>query len=761
MKRLSKMKLWYILLFIISTVYCTENVNLRSNSKEVQNLRTFTKVFGYVKYFHPSDEASKIDWDIFAIYGSEKVKIANSSHELEEILKEIFLPIAPTIQIFNSESKPKTNVRRKLSNDYKVVTWQHKGVWLGSKEIYRSIRTNRENKLDRRSSQSGTITQSLDAKKYYGKTIKLQAWIKTDLKGIGNTGHLWLKSHKGDNQISFFDAMHDKPITTNSWKNFELMGIVSNNDETISFGCFLKGNGILLVDDFKLSYFEDNKWIPIPIINPNFEKDSRQNIIGWASDNSSFFNYGLDSSKRFTGKKSLRIENTGTTFSGKLFDKTTKIGESIFEEIGSGLSCIIPLALYSDSNATIGANNSSSFNVLLDSLDKTRSNKLTLDSEKVRLGNIITMWNVLQHFYPYFEIVGTNWDFELTNTLKEFLQPNNKNEYINILQRLVSKLHDGHGKVFVKRDREGSFPFNVEWIENNIVITSIIDSTKFKVGDIIQSINDISAKEILFKQEELLSGSSQWKKVRALERFGYGKFDSKVKLRIERKGKNININTIREEQKYIAQSNRKNIYEIEKEIFYVNLDHVIYSQIEKRIDELTNAKGVIFDLRGYPNGSITELLCHMLNEPDTSMSWMQIPRIIYPDGKNISGYTKYNWELKSKEPQFQGKLVFLTNAKAISYSESILGYVENYKLAEIVGEPTAGANGNINIIDLVGGIRVIFTGMKVTKHNGKQHHLIGIRPTFPVVKTIKGVLEDRDEFIEKAIEIINKNISLN
>jgi len=44
--------------------------------------------------------------------------------------------------------------------------------------------------------------------------------------------------------------------------------------------------------------------------------------------------------------------------------------------------------------------------------------------------------------------------------------------------------------------------------------------------------------------------------------------------------------------------------------------------------------------------------------------------------------------------------------------------------------------------------------MKVYKHDGSQHHLIGIQPTVPAVRTIQGVREGRDELFEKALEII-------
>lgn len=85
-----------------------------------------------------------------------------------------------------------------------------------------------------------------------------------------------------------------------------------------------------------------------------------------------------------------------------------------------------------------------------------------------------------------------------------------------------------------------------------------------------------------------------------------------------------------------------------------------------------------------------------------------------------------------------------------------MGIIEAYKLAAIVGETTAGTNGNINIVQLPGGYRVVFTGMKVLKHDGSRHHGVGIAPTVPVSPTLAGIREGRDEQLEKAIEVLSR-----
>ncbi len=43
---------------------------------EVERLRAFARRYGYVRFFHPSDEAASIDWDRFAVLGVIRIREA-------------------------------------------------------------------------------------------------------------------------------------------------------------------------------------------------------------------------------------------------------------------------------------------------------------------------------------------------------------------------------------------------------------------------------------------------------------------------------------------------------------------------------------------------------------------------------------------------------------------------------------------------------------------------------------------------------------
>lgn len=78
--------------------------------------------------------------------------------------------------------------------------------------------------------------------------------------------------------------------------------------------------------------------------------------------------------------------------------------------------------------------------------------------------------------------------------------------------------------------------------------------------------------------------------------------------------------------------------------------------------------------------------------------------------------------------------------------------MQDHALGAIVGAATAGTNGNVATFDVPSGLQVRFTGMRVTRHDGKTpFHLIGVQPTVPVEPTLAGIKAGRDEVLERAL----------
>ena len=155
-------------------------------------------------------------------------------------------------------------------------------------------------------------------------------------------------------------------------------------------------------------------------------------------------------------------------------------------------------------------------------------------------------------------------------------------------------------------------------------------------------------------------------------------------------------------------------------------------------------------MRGYPTDAGSVILRHLIETPESDR-WMHVPRIAGPFGQ-VESWQSVGWNLQPATPQLPARRVFLTDGRAISYAESVMGYVKDRKLATIIGGPTAGTNGNIVTFTTPGGFAITFTGMRVTGHDGRaQHHMVGIAPDIRLDPTLAGVRARRDELLERAL----------
>src|SRR4051812_9378926 len=70
-----------------------------AGAPRVANLHAFARLYGVVRWFHPSDAAAAIDWDRFAIDGARRVVDARDAAALDAALAELFAPVAPTVHL--------------------------------------------------------------------------------------------------------------------------------------------------------------------------------------------------------------------------------------------------------------------------------------------------------------------------------------------------------------------------------------------------------------------------------------------------------------------------------------------------------------------------------------------------------------------------------------------------------------------------------------------------------------------------------------
>jgi C-terminal processing protease CtpA/Prc len=428
-------------------------------------------------------------------------------------------------------------------------------------------------------------------------------------------------------------------------------------------------------------------------------------------------------------------------------------------ELVPGVIASIPLVLYADADGTLPHSPLPDSSVLYDRSAEDRG---------TRLAAVVIAWNVFQHFYPYFDIAKTDWSAELPKALRTAATDSGPADFQKTLQRLVAALRDGHGRVSSPPQTPSlQPPLTLAWVQGQFIVTRVQKGKSEGVspGDRILKIDGKPIEQAAAEARALISGATeQWIRYRSTAELTACNATTRI-IRFEIEpfagpgtSKSVELTCgspkVKDMETY-PEPRPDTVTELEPGILYVDLDRISTADWNAVVPRLEKAKGIIFDMRGYPGQPGIQSLAHLTDNPVRSAKW-NVSSAKLPDRLD-SPYNESGWDVPPQKPYFSAPRVFLTDGRAISYAETVMGIVEHYKLGEIVGEPTAGTNGNVNPFKVPGGYTISWTGMKVLKHDGSQHHGIGILPTVPASRTRKGVAEGKDEILLKGLEVVKSN----
>ena len=96
----------------------------------------------------------------------------------------------------------------------------------------------------------------------------------------------------------------------------------------------------------------------------------------------------------------------------------------------------------------------------------------------------------------------------------------------------------------------------------------------------------------------------------------------------------------------------------------------------------------------------------------------------------------------------------LVDERTISQAEHTGLFFEAANGTKFIGSPTMGANGDVTVVVLPGGVFANFTGHDVRHADGRQLQRVGIQPDVVVRPTIAGIRAGKDEVLERAIRFL-------
>ena len=711
------------------------------NDRAIDNVKAFSKVYGYVRYFYPGDEAATIDWDDFVVHGVNSVINIKSTDSLKEKLNELFIPIAPSI-IINQEIDISTAYCSPKRSKARKVTWQYLGFENEYKNSYYKCRTNRPHQKHLANMKTGVMT--INAAKYHKDTIKISAKIRLK-DGSKGSGYLFLKQ-QDEGSILYYNNMYYNPVTSqDSFTLCEIEGLVLINAEIIKFGFMLKGAGTLEVDEFNVAYFHNNTWIPIDISNKQFIIDRKDTITYCAST-------------------PVSIQLNDTVILEKRiapFKQTPKQFDCVSDKISDSLFVNMPLVLFGDKEHTYPNSDTVKLNKLKNDICKYKP--FDVENLNDRLANVVVMWNIFQHFYPSLEESDLNWDKTLEYGLQNCYSNSTKDSYLMLLRRLLGGFGDSH--IYVAGPTVCNFtpPIQCVQIENKMVVSNVLsDGCPLKVGDVLINIDNIEVNVILDSLMNYVSAFSQSGKYRkAIELLLLGEKSSSFDVYVLRNGNEFHSHELKRnvngfDYRFLMQTELRPYYnQINDSIFYIDFTRIPRDTLKELLPTLQHYKNIIVDFRGYPKLRPDDWIPHLINKKTSISNLFFTQEIIYPNHSKNKLRSYPDRVFFPKEPTLNSNFIYLINDKAMSAAETYLYYLRMLNTSIFIGQPTAGTTGTMTNFTLRGGYSISFTGMLAKEKNGGMFH--GILPDVNVNNTIEGLKQGEDELLEKAINyILNK-----
>jgi hypothetical protein len=368
----------------------------------------------------------------------------------------------------------------------------------------------------------------------------------------------------------------------------------------------------------------------------------------------------------------------------------------------------------------------------------------------------IAAWNVARHFYPYWSLLPVDWEAWLRQWLAAQPERQSRDELRDQLRRLVAPLDDGHARIIDTSDKRPRqlLPISIRPLGSRWVVEASIIPERVHPGDVIVGVNGQPADRFFAGMMAMESGSPQFVRWRAALEVGIGIAGSKIALRLDRRGRIVNETLTYDRTKMVVMPRPDPFAEVRPGVFYIDLSRFGKGAFDRELARLRAARAIVFDLRGYPSPDAATLVPYWLTGPDTAQ-WLIVPRFDKPFAQSTTGWS-IGWQRDRDAALEKPAKVLLTDGRAISYSESLAGYFAGQKTGRILGEATGGVNGNAIAAALPGGMVYVFTGMRVTRHDGSLLHREGFKPDEEVVPTIAGLASGKDEALERALDEVTK-----
>ena len=393
---------------------------------------------------------------------------------------------------------------------------------------------------------------------------------------------------------------------------------------------------------------------------------------------------------------------------------------------------------------------------------------LKLPDAGYQLLSLYRLWNIIEYWFPYRDLLDRGWDEELIAFIPRIALASDAVAYKEGLLAFIATIHDTHANLWSSLDVRPpvgacAVPVTLRFIENQAVVTAYTNNPSgpasgLQRGDIVTALDGVPVTQLVERWTPFYAASNQTRRLHDIAGSMTRGACGAVSIRVSRDAGPLELKAERISQPAPGTTRPvwhdrpgETFQRLSPEVAYLKLSSAKVSEAASYIEAAAGTKGMVIDIRNYPSEFMVFALgSHLVDRA------IEFARFTLGDMANPGAF---HWSvgplsLAPAAPHYAGKIAILVDESSLSQAEYTTMAFRAAPNAVVVGSMTAGADGNVSPIPLPGGLRSAISGIGVFYPDKKPTQRIGIVADIEARPTIQGIRSGRDEVLEAAIRHI-------
>ena len=670
-------------------------------------------------------------------------------------------------------------------------TIHHSGQW--------SVRLQRD---DKSGNAFSVITRILPVD-FQGGTVELRGWFR--LKDVTGNAGLWIRQDGAGKMLSLENMDSQQVKGTRDWAQYKIMLPINPSAEKLFFGVILAGKGTLWADDLEL--LVDGKPIaeavPLPGLPEDHDFDSGSHVVLDSLTPTQVAN--LATLARVWGF--LKYHHPAITAGQRHWDydlfrilpailaapDRSHANDALLgwiDKLGPIPSCsacvsapasdldIKPRLDWIHDRTLLGV----PLSQRLESIYANRSGRqfyvsisdagnpafrhelgysqIAFPDSGYQLLALFRWWNILQYWAPDREVAGQDWPAVLAAFIPKLALAKDKTAYQLALFELIAKANDTHANLWSSLGArppvgECAIPVTLRFLADQLVVYRVESAeVGLRPGDSIDTLDGSPIPSLINKWTPYYADSNDAARQRDLAASFTRGACVPVSVEITRGGRPERIQTARTKvkQQWATHDQPGDTFRLlSPEIAYLKLSSIKAADLPAYFEKAKDTKGMIIDIRNYPAEYVPFALgAYFATAPTPFVSFTRA------DLANPGAFQFGDGAPIAPGPvHYSGKVVVLVDETSQSQAEFTAMALRAMPNSTMVGSTTAGADGDVSLIELPGQLSTMISGLGVFYPDHRPTQRVGIVPDVVVRPTIEGLAAGRDEVLESAVHLID------